>query len=171
MPLAPYIALSTWATINFSYTPRNERQVAELLAGAREPERVERLQKVIRERLGHRIAIAVEQGKVALSNADLVDIALGFVEAGLHAAASRKRFERVIRDNTERLERTAAACIANAGLKPRDVHTIFFTGGSSLIPIVRAAIGRAAPDARVATGSDFLSVASGLTLEAARRFR
>ena len=32
MPLAPYIALSTWATINFSYTPRNERHVAELLA-------------------------------------------------------------------------------------------------------------------------------------------
>jgi hypothetical chaperone protein len=171
MPLAPYIALSTWATINFSYTPRNERQVAELLAGARAPDRVGRLLKVIEHRLGHRIAIAVEQGKVALSGADRVDIALGFVEAGLHAAASRKRFEGVIRDNTERLARTAAACVGAAGLKPHDVGTIFFTGGSSLIPAVRAAIGRAAPEARIATGSDFLSVASGLTLEAARRFR
>jgi hypothetical chaperone protein len=170
MPLAPYIALSTWATINFSYTPRNERQVAELLAGAREPDRVGRLQKVIKERLGHRIAIAVEQGKVALSSTELFDIALGFVEAGLHAAATRKRFEGVIRDNTERLHRTASACIAVAGLKPGDVHTIFFTGGSSLIPAVRSAISGAAPQAEIATGSDFLSVASGLTLEAARRF-
>ena len=170
MPLAPYIALSIWATINFSYTPRNERQVAELLAGAREPDRVGRLQKVIKERLGHRIAIAVEQGKVALSSTELFDIALGFVETGLHAAATRKRFEGVIRDNTERLHRTASACIAGAGLKPEDVQTIFFTGGSSLIPAVRSAISGAAPQAEIATGSDFLSVASGLTQEAARRF-
>jgi len=171
MPLAPYIGLSTWATINFSYTPRNERHVAELLAGAQEPGRVGRLQKVILERLGHRVAIAVEQGKVALSSADATDIALGFVEAGLHAPARRSRFETVIRDNTERLKRAAASCVAAAGLKPGDVQTVFFTGGSSLIPAARTAISRAAPDARIATGADFLSVASGLTLEAARRFR
>ena len=170
MPLAPYFALSTWATINFSYTPRNERQVAELLAGARDPDRVGRLQKVIKDRLGHRVAIAVEQGKVALSSTELFDIALSFVETGLHAAASRKRFEGVIRDNTERLNRTASACITAAGLKREDVQTIFFTGGSSLIPVVRNAISGAAPHAAIATGSDFLSVASGLTLEAARRF-
>jgi hypothetical chaperone protein len=171
MPMAPYIALSTWATINFSYTPRNERQAAELLAGARDSKRVRRLLNVIRQRLGHRIAIAVEQGKVALSHADQTDIALSFVEGGLHAPATRNRFEGVIHDNAERLNRTASACIAAAGLKPGDVQTIFFTGGSSLIPAVRAAISRAAPDARAATGADFLSVASGLTLEAARRFR
>jgi hypothetical chaperone protein len=170
MPMALYIALSTWATINFSYTPRNERQVAELLAGARDPKRVGRLLKVVKQRLGYRIAIAVEQGKVALSDAEQTDIALGFIEAGLHAPAKRSRFEGVIGDNTERLNRTASACIAAAGLKPGDVQTVFFTGGSSLIPAVRAAISRAAPQARLATGADFLSVASGLTLEAARRF-
>jgi hypothetical chaperone protein len=68
------------------------------------------------------------------------------------------------------LSRTASACIAAAGLKPEDVQTIFFTGGSSLIPVVRNAISGATPHAEIATGSDFLSVASGLTLEAARRF-
>jgi hypothetical chaperone protein len=170
MPMSLYIALSTWATINFSYAPRNERQVVELLAGSREPAKVGRLLDVIRHRHGHRIAMAVEQGKVALSDNDAVDIALPFIEERLHAAAKRTRFEGVIRDNTERLRRTASACIGAAGLKNSDIQTIFFTGGSSLIPAVRTAIAGVAPDARVATGSDFLSVASGLTLEAARRF-
>jgi hypothetical chaperone protein len=170
MPMSLYIALSTWATINFSYTPRNERQVTELLAGAREPRKVARLLKVIQHRLGHRIAMAVEQGKVALSRQDAVDIALAFVETGLHAPATRPKFEGVIRDNTDRLRRTASDCIASAGLRPGDIQTIFFTGGSSLIPAVRAAIAGAAPEARIAKGSDFLSVASGLTLEAARRY-
>ena len=76
----------------------------------------------------------------------------------------------MIHDSTERLSHAANACVASACLKPGDVETIFFTGGSSLIPAVRSAISRAAPEARIATGSDFLSVAAGLTLEAGRRF-
>jgi hypothetical chaperone protein len=170
MPMSVYSSLSTWATINFSYTPRNERLVAELLAGAERQDKVARLQTVVKQRLGHRIAMAVEQGKVALSEREAFDIGLGFIEAGLHAPTTRARLEATIRDNTDRLGRTAAACIASAGLRPDDIQTIFFTGGSSLIPAVRGAIAAAAPNARAATGSDFLSVASGLTLEAGRRF-
>ena len=170
MPMSVYAALSTWATINFSYTPRNERLVAELLAGADRPDKVGRLLTVVRQRLGYRIAMAVERGKVALSDRDAVDIGLDFIQAGLHAPAERTRFEATIRDNTERLGRTASACIAAAGLRPDDIQTVFLTGGSSLVPAVRRAIAGAAPNARTATGSDFLSVASGLTLEAARLY-
>jgi hypothetical chaperone protein len=50
------------------------------------------------------------------------------------------------------------------------VQTIFFTGGSSRVPAVRRAIQKAAPEANVAAGADFLSVALGLTREAQRRF-
>ena len=170
MPMSLYFALSNWATVNFSYLPKNERQVAELLAGAREPHKVARLSKVIRNRLGHRIAMAVEQAKVELSEKDLADIGLGFIEAGLNVAVKRSRFEGIIRDNTEKLRRAAADCIQTAELKPDEIETIFFTGGSSLIPAVRAAIAQAAPAARIASGADFLSVALGLTLEAGRRF-
>ncbi|MBV8187725.1 MAG: hypothetical protein JOY64_26140 [Alphaproteobacteria bacterium] len=53
--------------------------------------------------------------------------------------------------------------MANAGLAGDTIDTIFLTGGSSRVPAVRAAIVRAAPAARIATGSDFLSVALGLT--------
>jgi hypothetical chaperone protein len=47
---------------------------------------------------------------------------------------------------------------------------VFLTGGSSRVPAVRTAIARAAPSVRIATGSDLLSVALGLTHEATRRF-
>jgi len=39
VPKALYHELATWATINFAYTYRNEREVAEMVSGAREPER------------------------------------------------------------------------------------------------------------------------------------
>lgn len=167
MPNAPYHELATWATINFAYTYRNERELAGLLADAAEPEKVGRLLQAVRRRLGHRMAFAVEDAKIALSVADDAVVALGFLEAGLAAAAKRVDFERAIATETSRLHATARDCIAMAGLDGAAIDTVFLTGGSSRVPAVRAAIARAAPAARLATGSDLLSVALGLTQMAA----
>jgi hypothetical chaperone protein len=171
MPRAPYCELATWATINFAYTYRNEREVRSLVADSREPEKARRLLRTLQHRLGHRIAFSVEDAKIALSDRENVGVNLGFIECGLVTDATRADFDRIIEEKTEQLFRTAATCIADAGLGPTDIQTIFFTGGSSRVPAVRAAISRAAPDAQPATGSDLLSVALGLTREAERRFK
>lgn len=163
MPNALYHELAAWPTINFAYTYRNERELAELVSLAREPEKVERLLTVVRERLGHRVAFAVEDAKIALSAEERAIVSLMFLEADLSVDATRTEFDHAIETRTERLYRSASECIAAAGLKPAAIDTIFLTGGSSRVPAVRAAIGRAAPSARLASGSDLLSVASGLT--------
>ena len=113
----------------------------------------------------------MEDAKIALSDRENVGVNLGFIEGGLVTDATRAGFDRMIEEKTGRLFRTAATCIADAGLSPTDIQTIFFTGGSSRVPAVRAAISRAAPEAKPATGSDMLSVAFGLTREAERRFK
>ncbi|HEY0107910.1 MAG TPA: Hsp70 family protein [Rhizomicrobium sp.] len=170
MPNSLYFELATWSTINFAYSFQNERMLIELLAGAREPQKVARLLTVIRRRLGHRIAFAVEDGKIALSEAGATALPLDFIERDLAAEATRAGFDDAIAARTDRLHRTATHCIRDAGLTPDAIHTIFFTGGSSRVPAVREAIARAAPNARATTGSDFLSVALGLTREAQKRF-
>jgi hypothetical chaperone protein len=167
VPKALYHELAIWATINFAYTYKNEREVAEMVSGAREPEKVGRLLKIIRQRLGHRLAFAVEDAKIALSEADRAALPLGFVEDGLAAMADRVDFERAIAAQADRLCLTARCCIAAAGLDAARIDTIFLTGGSSRVPAMREAIARAAPSARLAAGSDFLSVALGLTEMAA----
>ncbi len=171
MPKALYFELATWPTINFTYTHKNERELKVLVSDSKEPEKTRRLLKTIHHRLGHRIAFAVEDAKICLSNAEEAPIALAFLERELAVSATRKGFQRAVKEKTEQLHATASRCIAGAGLKPNTIDTVFFTGGSSLVPAVRAAIARAVPAARVASGSDFLSVALGLTREAERRFR
>lgn len=171
VPRAIYYDLATWAAINFTYTHRSEREVSELLAIAREPEKLERLLVTIRRRLGHRIAFAVEDAKIALSDIGRFVIELDFLQAALGAESTRQRFEAAVSEKVVRLKNTAAACIAGAGLSPGEVQTIFLTGGSSRVPAVRNALASTAPDAQIRTGSDLLSVALGLTREAARRFR
>ncbi len=163
MPNALYYELATWSTINFAYTYKNERDLAELALDAREPEKVGRFLRVIRERLGHRLASAAEEAKIALSGVDRAQVSLDFLEDGLVASTKRAGFERAIAAKTDRLYRTASDCISAAGLRGDAIDTIFLTGGSSRMPAVRSAIARAAPSARLATGSDFLSVALGLT--------
>ena len=172
MPNALYHQLATWATINFAYTYKNEREVSELVSIACEPEKVDRLLKVVRHRLGHRLAFAVEDAKIALSAEERVAMPLAFLEAGLSAPATRADFDRAIDARIDRLHKAAGDCIRLAGLKPAAIDTIFLTGGSSRVPAVRAAIGRAAASARLAAplagGSDLLSVALGLTQMAGR---
>lgn len=174
VPNAPYFELATWATINFAYTLKNERDLRALADDAREPKKLRRLVKTVQQRHGHRIAIAVEDAKIALSAQKETDIALDFLEKDLHAPATRAGFDKAIASRTARLTATAKQCIADAGLKPADIDTLFFTGGSGRVPAIRQAIVKAAPAARVAAegveGSDFLSVALGLTREAAKRF-
>jgi len=168
MPNALYHELATWATINFAYTYKNEREVGALALEAAEPDKVGRLLAVIAKRLGHRVAFAVEDAKIALSADTDATVALDFVEQDLAAAATRCGFQRAIHSRTDRLYRTARDCIAAAGLGGAAIDTIFLTGGSSRVPAVRAAIAEAAPAARLASGSDLLSVASGLTRMAGR---
>jgi len=164
MPNAPYNELATWATINFAYTYKNERELAELVSLACEPDKVKRLLNVVRQRLGHRLAFAVEDAKIALSIEERAAVPLTFLEAGLAVTATRVDFNRAIEAMTDRLYKTASDCIAAAGLSPTAIDTIFLTGGSSRVPAVRGAIGRAAPSARLAGGSDdLLSVPLGLT--------
>jgi hypothetical chaperone protein len=171
MPRALYFELATWATINFAYTHRNEREVRSLVADSRAPEKTRLLLRTLQNRLGHRIAFSVEDAKIALSDREAVGVDLGFIEGGLIIDATRAGFDRMIEEKTGRLFRAAATCIADAGLGPTDIQTIFFTGGSSRVPAVRAAISHAAPEAQPAMGSDLLSVALGLTRDAERRFK
>lgn len=162
MPNALYHQLATWATINFAYTYRNEREVTELVSLAREPEKVARLLKLLQQGLGHRLAFTVEDAKIALSAEERAGIPLAFLEAGLSASATRTTFDRAIGAATDRLYEAARTCIAAAGLTPDAIETIFLTGGSSRVPAVRNAVARTAPGARIAGGPDLLSVALGL---------
>lgn len=170
MPRALFAELAWWPTINLLYQPKTRRDVRELHMRAAEPIKTGRLMTVMQKQLGHRIAFAVEDGKIALTSADATEIALAFIEPGLAASATRAAFDAAIASEMEALHAGVAECLATANLRPQDVDTVFMTGGSSRVPAVRDAILAGVPGASVARTDDFLSVATGLTVEAQRRY-
>lgn len=56
-----------------------------------------------------------------------------------------------------------------SGVKANDINAIFYTGGSTKIPLIRNQINALFPQAEIVQGDAFGSVGMGLTLEAKRR--
>ena len=67
-------------------------------------------------------------------------------------------------------EHFGAEVLRIAGLTREAVSAVFLTGGATRMPSVRNCIAATVPTARLIAGDAFGSVATGLALDAARRF-
>jgi len=170
VPRSTYAELAFWPTINFCYTPRILREAEEVHRQAREPDKTKRLLAVLKRQLGHRMAFAVESGKIALSGEASTRIPLHFIETNLEAPATREAFDETIGSEIMRLRLSVWNCLAMAGVDAADINTVFMTGGSSRVPAIEALLREEFPDASLRRGDDFLSVATGLTREAMLRY-
>lgn len=162
--------LATWHRVNFLYDPKVIAQVKTVRRDSAEPQKIERLLRVLDKRLGHAMLGRVEDAKIAIGEEAMAPLSLAGVATGLALRVERRRFEAAIADCLERIEGSIREALVQASLAPGDISTVFLTGGSCGVPAVRAAIARAVPEARTIAGDAFGSVATGLALDAARRF-
>lgn len=170
MPSAPYFNLATWHTINFAYTRKAAAQLAELRREAAEPEKLDRLQALVAQRAGHWLAMQVEQAKMALSGAGETYMDLGRLSAGETLLLQRVDFDRAISTLVDDIAASVNGLLRDAGVPANAVDTVFFTGGSSSVPLLRERIAALLPRARRVEGDLFGSIGSGLALDALRQF-
>ena len=170
MPSSPYFNLATWHTINLAYTKKAWSQIAELHQGAVDRPKLERLQSVVRERAGHWLALQVEEAKIALSNAPLAQIDIGRIAAGETVTLQRAELDRAINGLVTSVQQTVARLLSDASITAAGIDTVFFTGGSSGVPLLRERVLALAPQARCVEGDLFGSIGAGLALDAYRKF-
>jgi hypothetical chaperone protein len=170
MPASIYFNLATWHTINFAYARQVWSEQQRLALDAMEPERLNRLLALIRERAGHWLAHQVEQAKIALSDGETAMLSLERFAPGEQKLLTRAELDLATEMLVEQVETTVARLLSEAGLAVGGIDTIFFTGGSSGIPLLRRRIAALLPQARVVEGDLFGSIGAGLALDAARRY-
>lgn len=170
MPSNVFFSLATWHTINSAYTRQTLHEQRELLREAAEPQRTQRLLKLLDQHAGHWLANTVEQSKIALSDAERTRLPLDRLEAGLVQELLRHDFELASDLLVGRIEATVAALLREAGLAAERIDTVLFTGGSSGIPLLRRRIAALLPNARAVECDLFGSIGAGLAVEAARRY-
>jgi len=170
MPSSIYFNLATWHTINFAYTRQVWTEQQRLQIDAAEPERLDRLLALIRERAGHWLAHQVEEAKIRLSSEDTAPLSLERFSPGEQMALNRLDFDLSAQDLVAKIEGAVARLLPEAGIAASGIDTVFFTGGSSGIPVLRHRISALLPQARVVEGDLFGSIGAGLAVEAARRY-
>lgn len=161
--------LATWHRISFLYDPKVLTEVRGVLRDSAEPDKISRLLRVIEQRKGHELLAGVESAKIELSRADRATINLGDL-VDLSLEITRSDLEAAISDSLQRIRLRIEDVLRLAGLPPASVSAVFLTGGSTGMPSVRKCIASAVPAARLIAGDAFGSVATGLALDAAKRF-
>lgn len=170
VPSSYYFNLATWHTINFAYTQKVWRELQDVYREARERDKLARLLKLIEQRDGHWMALKVEEGKIALSEKSETGLLLDRLAPDLMLPLQRITFDAAIQHLVTGVENTVRKLLEDAGVAAAAVDTVFFTGGSSGVPLLRQQISAQLPAARRVEGDLFGSIGAGLALDAVRRF-
>jgi hypothetical chaperone protein len=168
VPAWLYGHLRRWHLLSFLKEDATQRLLERVLRGALDRERVAKLVRVVDDDLGLPLHRAVEGSKVRLSRFDSDSISDASI--GIDLPVTRTAFESWISDDLDSIDRTLDDVLARAGVRAADIDRVFATGGSSLVPVVRARLATRFGADRVVGGEELTSVAWGLALRARARF-
>ncbi|MEM5298516.1 Hsp70 family protein [Burkholderia sp. JPY481] len=170
IPNRIYFDLATWHLINTVYTPKRVSELALMRHLFTETKHHDRLMRVVEQRFGHALAAHAEEAKIGVAAGGETVIDLEQVEEDLRLAFDEAQLVKAGEDETRRIVQAARDTVQAAGVAPRDVDAIYFTGGSTGLAFLSGALAAAFPDAKAVFGDRLASVATGLGIHARRMF-
>jgi hypothetical chaperone protein len=166
LPVPPdyYSSFARWHRLSLMRTPRMLRDIEAVASKAEHPDRLRALLRLIRDELGYALYRAVSDVKAELSRAETAVLRFAHADFAIDETIAREDFEHWIAADIARIAATVDATLADAGLREDAVDHVFLTGGTSLVPAVRALFVTRFGAARITGGREFVSVAEGLAL-------
>lgn len=153
-----------WSRLALMRNRRTLDELRRLQRTALEPEPIGRMLALIEHEQGFPLYDAVGRLKRALSSEPQAEFR--FKGGGVEIAVDvdREDFEAWIAPDLLRIEAALNDALARAALAPAAIDRVFLTGGSSLIPAIRAMFDRRFGAEHIATGGELTSIAHGLAL-------
>jgi len=164
IPGSYYHKLARWHHLPFLNGPRVRAELERLRRGARHPERIAALMHIIAANSAFHLHKAVERTKVELSSRPGTSFDFSDGEVDIHAAVTRRDFERWIAPVTAAIAACLDDTLARAGVTVDEVDCVFMTGGTAFVPCVRALFVARFGAAKLRSGDELLSITSGLAL-------
>jgi hypothetical chaperone protein len=170
IPNRIYFDLATWHLINTVYTPKRVSELGLMRHLFTETKHHDRLMRVVEQRFGHALAAHAEEAKIGVAAGGETVIDLEEVEEDLRLAFDEAQLVKAGEEETRRIVQAARDTVQAAGVAPREVDAIYFTGGSTGLAFLSGALAAAFPDAKAVFGDRLASVATGLGIHARRVF-
>ena len=168
IPLWIYANFSSWHQLSMMNNRQTLRHIAQILRTAIDSDAFEGLVHVIRNEEGFSLFQAVSRVKQTLTVESTARLQFKAGPVEIDRTVSRDDFERWIEEDLASVEATADAALQAAGVSRSDITRAFLTGGSALVPAVRAVFARKFGIEKLVGGEEFSSVAQGLALMGAR---
>ena len=170
VPNHHFVDLATWHRINFQYSAKNISQTKSLLRNAAEPKKLQNLVQILEQQRGHELASAVEAAKIALASEQNSTIEIPVGAPRESVGVSQKTLDVAIAELVERLKSSFLETLHKAQIQPHQIETVFLTGGSTSLPIVRSNLIGLISNAKIVDGDKFGSVGIGLAIDAHHKF-
>ncbi|HEX2560501.1 Hsp70 family protein [Phenylobacterium sp.] len=164
IPNRYYTAFARWDQLALMRASRDMREIRSLVRQAREPEKLRRLVEVLDENYGYVLYKSVSRLKEALSAQGRAEFRFEAGDISIVREVERGEFEEWIAPELGLITRAVGEALDDAGLQASEIDRIFLTGGSSLVPAVRRIFHERFDPARIETGAELESIASGLAL-------
>jgi hypothetical chaperone protein len=164
IPGGYFAEFADWSRLAMMRNRRTLEELRRLQRDAIDPVPVGRMIALIEHEQGFPLYDAVGKLKRALSHDEEAEFAFEGGGVAISAPVRRADFETWIADDLRRIEAALDRVLERAGSAADRIDRVFLTGGSSLIPAIRALFTRRFGDERIATGGELTSIAHGLAL-------
>lgn len=164
IPGGYFADVADWSRLALMRNRRTLDELRRLQRDALDPEAIGRMVALIEQEQGFPLYDAVGRLKRALSGETHAEFRFCGGGVAIAAEVRRSDFEQWIAADLVRIEAALDHALAKAALDPAAIDRVFLTGGSSLIPAIRAMFDRRFGEGRIASGGELTSIAHGLAL-------
>jgi hypothetical chaperone protein len=164
VPNRYYATFARWNQLTLMKWSKDLREIRAIARTAIDPGALERFISLIENDHGYALYQAVSRVKEALSTADTATLNFDADDIHIQAEIRRADFEGWIGAELGMIGRAVDQALMTAGVTASQIDKVFLTGGSSLVPAVRAIFSSQFGEDKLETGGEFESIASGLAL-------
>ena len=161
-----YAQMERWHFLSFLKAPATLNRMRDLQRQALQPQKIAALIHIVENDLGYLLFKSVEQTKLALSDSETARFGFSDPPISIEKPATRTDFESWIARELRAIAQCVDRVLASAKVLPNQIDSVFVTGGSSFVPIVRRIFAERFGAEKIRTGSEFTSIARGLALRA-----
>jgi hypothetical chaperone protein len=164
IPARYYAAFARWEQLALLRASRDMRDIRGLVRTALEPQKIARLIEILDHNHGYRLYQSVSRLKETLSSETEAVFRFEAGDVRIEKPVRRTQFDAWIAPELAAIAAAADDALARASLTPRDIDKVFLTGGSSFVPAVRRLFADRFGEAKLESGGELVSIATGLAL-------
>ncbi|MFK7906512.1 MAG: Hsp70 family protein [Chitinophagales bacterium] len=154
--------LCAWQDLNYFKSEKVRKELDDFFYLTKYSSEFNRLITLVERNLGYPLLESIEGAKINLSKHAETTIDFDQAHIEIHQKITRSEFNQFVDKDIQQIGNYLDTFLEDAFVEASDVDSVFMTGGSSLVPVVRNVFVERFGEEAIRSGDSFNSVAFGL---------